>query len=387
MTEDLFHDIPNAVRLKDLLDLPRPLSEPELLDELKKISERDSARSRFLGAGCYNHFIPSAVKHLVSRSEFYTAYTPYQAEASQGTLQVIYEYQSLICALTGMDTANASMYDGATAMAEAAFLACRATGRKKVAVSSAVHPEYRKVLQTYAKSSDIEITELAYDNKTGLTPVSAGKLSGTACYILQQPNFFGCIEQVKGLSDLIHKVGAFFIVSSDPISLGLLTPPGEYGADVVTGEGQSLGNPQNFGGPGLGIFAVKKALLRQIPGRLVGKTVDLDGKTGYTLTLQAREQHIRRDRAASNICTNEALCALSACVYLSLMGKQGLRRVAEICLARSAALKKKFGSPFSAPTFKEFVSLTRDGLPLGGFYPELKESSLVCATELTEVKA
>ncbi|MFA4967636.1 MAG: aminomethyl-transferring glycine dehydrogenase subunit GcvPA, partial [Candidatus Margulisiibacteriota bacterium] len=327
MTADPFLDIPEKVRLNKPLALPPPLSEPELLAELEKISKTNSISGKYFGAGNYDHFIPSAVKHIVGRSEFYTAYTPYQAEASQGTLQVIYEYQSLICALTGMDAANASMYDGATAMVEAAFLASRVTGRKKISVSAAVHPEYRKVLKTYAEGADYQIIEVPYDHKTGLTDLSELSLKDSACFILAQPNFFGCIETAASLADQIHKQGALFVVSVDPISLGILKPPGEYGADVVVGEGQSLGNPQNFGGPGLGLFSIKKDFLRQMPGRLVGKTLDVDGKIGYTLTLQAREQHIRREKAFSNICSNEALCALAACVYLSLMGKQGLRKV------------------------------------------------------------
>jgi glycine dehydrogenase subunit 1 len=384
MNKDFFSDVPATARLKNPLSLPAPLSEPELLAELKEQSQRNSRPNQFYGAGCYNHFVPSAVKHIVSRSEFYTAYTPYQAEASQGTLQVIYEYQSLVCALTGMDVANASMYDGATALVEAALLACRTTGRSEILISSAVHPEYRKVLQTYAAGADLKISCVPYDKMTGRSSAFSFS-SAYACFILSQPNFFGCLEEVSGLAEKIHKVGGLFIVSADPISLGLLKPPGEYGADIVTGEGQSLGSPLNFGGPGLGIFAAKKELLRQIPGRLVGKTSDVEGKTGYTLTLQAREQHIRRERATSNICSNEALCALAACAYLSLMGKSGLRKVAELCLQRTDYLKKKFGSPFSAPTFKEFVSKNKAGLPLGGFYPELKEYSLVCATELTRI--
>lgn len=384
MIRDFFADIPIGVRLKSPLDLPPALSEPELLSELQAGSQKNYTGNNYLGAGCYNHFIPSSVKHIVSRSEFYTAYTPYQAEASQGTLQVIYEYQSLICALTGMDAANASMYDGASALAEAAFLACRSTGRKKIVISSAVHPEYRKVLRTYARGADLSVVEVGFDKNTGLTS-ALPDLKDAACFILSQPNFFGCLEEVGGPAEQAHKAGALFIVSVDPISLGLLKPPGDYGADVVVGEGQALGNPRNFGGPGLGIFAVKKELLRQIPGRLAGKTVDVDGRIGYTLTLQAREQHIRRERAASNICSNEALCALAACTYLSILGKNGLRKVAKLCLEKSSQLKKKWGSPFSSPTFKEFVTSVGEGLPLKDFYPELADFSLVCATEMTKI--
>lgn len=360
-----------------MFELPPPLSEPELLVELGLTAEKDREASKFLGGGSYDHFIPSAVKHIIGRSEFYTAYTPYQAEASQGTLQVIYEYQSLICALTGMDVANASMYDGATALAEAAFLACRQTGRNEIVVSSAVHPNYLEVLKTYARGADLTVVEVPFDNKTGQT--SAVNLSSApACFVLSQPNFFGCIEEVAGLAEKVHSAGALFIVNVDPISLGLLKPPGEYGADIVVGEGQSLGIPRNFGGPALGLFAVKKEFLRQIPGRLVGKTVDKKGRIGYALTLQTREQHIRRERAGSNICSNEALCALAACAYLSLVGKSGLKKVAELCLQKSNYLKKKLGSVFSSPTFKEFVTKRGSaGLPLEGL-----GARLVCVTEL-----
>jgi glycine dehydrogenase subunit 1 len=374
-----------SLRLDHPLDIPERLSEPELLSLMDSQSRKNSFGHGLLGAGSCDHFIPAALKHIVGRSEFYTAYTPYQAEASQGTLQAIYEYQSLICALTGMDVANASMYDGATAMAEASFLACRATGRTKILVSSAVHPEYRKVLKTYAHAADLEVEEVPFDRKSGRTDLSSLPVSSAACFIISQPNFFGCIEEVSGLADRLHKDGALLIVNVDPISLGLLAPPSEYGADVVVGEGQSLGNARNFGGPGLGIFAVKEKFVRQVPGRIVGKTLDIEGKTGYTLTLQAREQHIRRERAASNICSNEALCALAACVYLSLTGKNGLRRVAELSLEKSAKLKKVFGSPFSAPTFKEFVTTEKKGLPLKDFYPELKDASLVSVTEISSL--
>ncbi|MFH1826468.1 MAG: aminomethyl-transferring glycine dehydrogenase subunit GcvPA [bacterium] len=383
-------------RLADLFDhnhcvtnfeLPKPLSEPELLEELAAASQKNSAPNNFLGAGCYNHFIPSVVRHIISRSEFYTAYTPYQAEISQGILQVIFEYQSMICELTGMDVTNASMYDGATAMAEAALLACRVTSRKKIIVSAAVHPEYRQVLQTYCRAADLELKTLPYDPKTGQTNFDNLE-EGAACVILAQPNFFGCLEHAQTFGEKAHERGALFIVSVDPISLGLLKAPGDYGADIVVGEGQSLGNPQSFGGPALGIFALKQNLARQIPGRVVGQTVDAKGKKAYCLTLQTREQHIRRERATSNICSNEALAALAAAVYLSVMGKQGLKKVAELCLQKANYFKKKFGSKafFSAPTFKEFVAKTdkKIGLELEPFYPELKGSRLICVTELTK---
>jgi len=394
--DELFSDIPEKVRLKKPLNLPQGLSEPELLEELSALSKKNELASTFLGAGSYNHFIPSVVKHIVSRSEFYTAYTPYQAEASQGILQAIYEYQSMICELTGMDAANASMYDGATAIAEAAFLACRATGRKEIVVSSAVHPEYRSVLKTYAKGAGLNVKEAPFSKNQAtldLATLDIGRATGNnnlACVILQQPNFFGSIEDVRSLAEKIHAAGALFIVCADPISLGLLKAPGDYGADIVVGEGQSLGNPRSFGGPGLGIFAVKKPLLRQIPGRVVGQTTDADGKRAFCLTLQTREQHIRRERATSNICSNEALAALAATVYLSVMGKQGLRKVAELCLQKADYLKRKLKDKvvFKGPTFKEFVIKTNKkvGVGLEQFYPELKNCRLICVTELTSKK-
>lgn len=384
---NFFADIPDSVRLKRDLALPTPLSEPELLEELKAQSEINKKSDPFLGAGCYHHFVPSVVKHLVSRSEFYTAYTPYQAEASQGTLQTIYEYQSMICELTGMDVANASMYDGATAMAEAALMAVRITGKKEIVVSTAIHPHYRQVLKTYCTAADLTLIEIPYDQKTGLSPYPKTLTPNAACYILQQPNFFGNIEDVSNLADKIHREGALFIVSVDPISLGLLKPPGNYGADIVVGEGQPLGNSMNFGGPGLGIFATKKEFLRQMPGRIVGATTDAEGRRGFVLTLATREQHIRRERATSNICSNEALCALAACVYLSVMGKQGLRKVAELCLQKASYLKKKLSDKvlwLNTSSFKEFVIKTdkKVGLSLEVYYPELKDSKLICVTEL-----
>jgi glycine dehydrogenase subunit 1 len=389
VSADLFSDIPPSVRLKTPLSLPTPLSEPELLEELKTQSEKNKASASFLGAGIYNHFIPSAVKHIVSRSEFYTAYTPYQAEASQGTLQAIYEYQSMICALTGMEAANASMYDGATALAEAAFMACRITGRKEILVSSAVHPHYRQVLSTYCAAADLLLKEIPFDPKTGLNPYNLILNPAHACLILQQPNFFGNIEAIDGLAEKAHANGSLFIVSADPVSLGLLKPPGEYGADIVVGEGQALGNPQNFGGPGLGIFATKNEFLRQMPGRIAGKTVDVEGNPGYVLTLATREQHIRRERATSNICSNEALCALSASVYLSLLGKRGLRQVAELCLQKANYLKKKLGNKVlwkDTPSFKEFAvkTETKTGVDLGRFYPDLKGHRLIFVNELVK---
>ena len=282
-----------------------------------------------------------------------------------------------------MDATNASMYDGGTSVAEAALLACRQTGRKEIVISSAVNPRYREVLKTYAKGAELFVREVDFYMENGTTILPALD-DNSACYIIQQPNFFGCIEDVLSLADSIHKNGSLFITVVDPISLGLLKPPGEYGADIVVGEGQSLGISQSFGGPGLGILAVKKELLRQIPGRIVSRTTDLDGKDGFILTLQAREQHIRRERATSNICSNQALCALSACIYLSLVGGKGLKNIGALCLEKSNYLKSKVGSIFKAPTFKEFVakSDSKLGIDLEQFYPSLKGMRLLSVTEV-----
>lgn len=368
------------------LDLPPPISEPELIAELARQSRQNRPGPSFLGAGSYEHFIPSALKHIIGRSEFYTAYTPYQPEVSQGTLQAIYEYQSLICRLTGMEVANASMYDGATALAEAAFMACRLTGRQEIVVPQAVHPHYREVLRTYCRAADLKLTEVSFDAATGLTSHPIPLTREVSCLILQQPNFFGGLESVAGLAEQVHAAGALLVVCVDPISLGLLKAPGHYGADIVVGEGQPLGLPRNFGGPGLGLFAAKKEFLRQMPGRIVGATNDHGGRRGFVLTMSTREQHIRRERATSNICSNEALCALAAAVYLSLMGKSGLQLVAGLCLQKANYLKGRLAKlvKWQTPTFNEFVVGTEKkvGLDLARFYPELQGWRLVCVNEL-----
>ncbi len=410
--EKLLTDIPDEVRLKKELNLPHPLSEIELKKEMLSLSEKNADLlhyTSFLGAGAYDHYIPSVVEHMVSRSEFYTAYTPYQAEASQGMLQSIYEFQSMICEITGMEAANASMYDGASAAAEAAMMAIRITKRKEILVSRALHPSYRTVLKTYLQGIGITIKEIPFlpvgqTGKGSITDIDALSISdNTAAVIIQQPNFFGCIEELSAISAIAKKSGALFIVSVDPISMGLLKSPGELGADIVVGEGQSLGNSLSFGGPYLGLFAAKKEHIRQMPGRLVGATVDAQGRRGYCLTLQTREQHIKRERARSNICTNQALCALAATVYLSVIGKEGLRRAAELCLQKAHYAQREinkirgFSSPFPAPFFKEFVIKTPlsaekilkelrkekiiGGLDLENYYPELKDHLLICVTE------
>jgi len=405
--EDLFADIPHEALYVDF-HLPEPLSEAEILQELRQMAEMNADLDHytcFLGAGAYNHFVPSVVKHVISRAEFYTAYTPYQPEISQGTLQSIFEYQTMVCQLTGMEVANASHYDGATSMAEAALMAVNVFRRKrrKVIVSPAVHPEYRAVLRTYVQGADITVVG-DEDLEADLDALVELLDENTACFIIQNPNFFGQLEPVDGLAEKVHAAGALLVVVVDPISLGLFKPPGEYGADIVVGEGQSLGNAIAFGGPYLGLFATRMKYVRKMPGRLVGETVDVEGKRGFVLTLLAREQHIRREKATSNICTNQALCALAAGAYLATMGKQGLRRVAELCYHKAHYAAQRIaelpgyelvgGRPF----FKEFVvrcprppeGINRyllehriiGGYDLGRDYPHLEGCMLFCVTEL-----
>ncbi len=353
--DELFRDVPEKFRNVQF-KLPPPLSELELKEELRQLSNLNANLdnySCFLGAGYYRHFIPGVVGHITGRSEFYTAYTPYQAEVSQGTLQTIYEYQSLVCQITGMEVSNAGMYDGSTAAAEAALMACRITRRDKVAVLSTVNPRYFRVVDTYVNGHDIPLEKVE--------PGLDGLASDCACLIVQQPNFLGYFEDMGAYIQKAHDIGALLIAIVDPISLGMFKPPGDYGADVVIAEGQVLGSPTSFGGPVLGIFTCRKEYLRQMPGRIVGKTVDVDGKPGYVLTMATREQHIRRERATSNICTKEALMALAATVYLASLGKRGLRQVAELCYhkahyaADAIGKLKGYSLAFQQPFFKEFV--------------------------------
>ncbi|KPK46290.1 MAG: glycine dehydrogenase [Dehalococcoidia bacterium SM23_28_2] len=354
--EELFADIPAEFRV-DGLNLPSALSEPELVRDLSSLAASNrpvDSMPCFLGGGAYRHFIPSVVGEVIGRSEYATAYTPYQAEISQGTLQTAFEFQSMVCELTAMDVANAGMYDGASALAEACLMAAGVTGRRRIAVLSTVHPHHQAVVRTYAFGRDLAVDVLPPD---GLA------LSGEhACLAVQQPDFFGYLQpDIEALEKTAHEAGALFIVSVDPISLGLFQPPGEYGADVVIGEGQSLGSPLSFGGPYLGLFACRQQYLRHMPGRIVGRTVDAQGRTGYVLTLQTREQHIRRERATSNICTSQQLVALAATVYLAAMGRQGLRQVAELCYhkahyaAQRIAHLSGYSLPFDGLFFKEFV--------------------------------
>ena len=325
--DELFAEIPVEHR-DPTFDLPDALSEPELLSHLEELAGRSTAGlPSFLGAGAYKHFIPSTVDAIISRGEYLTAYTPYQPEISQGTLQTTFEFQSLVCELTGMDIANAGMYDGASAMAEACLMACSVTGRERIVLLETIHPNVIDTVRTYAGGRDIEVALVS--------PSEASLTDADACLAVQQPNFFGCIEDLGSLSKAAHEAGALFIVSQDPVSLGLYKPPSAFDADIVVGDGQPLGVPLSFGGPYVGLFACRTKYARQMPGRIVGRTKDLEGRTGYVLTLQTREQHIRRERATSNICTSTQLIALAFTVALSTLGKQGLRRMAELCYHKS----------------------------------------------------
>jgi glycine dehydrogenase subunit 1 len=363
---DLIADIPEEIRLKRALDILPACDEPQvrkLLEGLASANRSTSDYISYLGGGAYDHFIPVAIKTIASRSEFYTAYTPYQAEVSQGTLQAIYEYQSLICRLYEMDVTNASMYDGATALAEAVLMAMNVTGRSQVVVAGKLHPWNSSVLKTYLEASghNAVIQNVLQDGVGDVAALKELVTESVAAVVVQQPNFYGCLEDVEAIGAVAHAKGALFVVSADPLSLGVLAAPGSYGADIAVGEGQPLGNPQSFGGPYLGIFAVKQPLVRKIPGRLVGMTKDRDGEDGFILTLQTREQHIRREKATSNICSNQALNALQAAVYLSLLGKEGLRQVAAQSAQKAHYLAGKiaalpgFSLKFLSPYFREFV--------------------------------
>jgi len=406
--DDLFESIPKNLQLKTDLNLPSSLSEMELINKMRELSKKNVSLDEyvsFLGAGSYDHFIPAVVNHLSARSEFYTSYTPYQAEASQGTLQAIYEYQSLISQLFKMDVSNASLYDGATALAEAVILAHNVNHRQKVLLAKTIHPEYRQVITTYIeKTLGLSVVEIGYrDGITDLAKLRERIDEDTSCVVVQNPNFFGCLEEVNEVEEIAHKSGSLYIVSVDPVSLGLLIPPGEYNADVAVGEGQALGNHLNFGGPYLGVFTCKKEFLRKMPGRIVGETTDKKGERGFVLTLQTREQHIRREKATSNICTNHNLNALRAAVYLATLGEEGIKKVANLCLQKGHYTARKicqipgFELVFTGPFFKEFSvkcpispdkinkllweSKIIGGFDLGKFYPELKDSLLVCVTE------
>jgi glycine dehydrogenase subunit 1 len=406
--EDLFASIPDAVKVKGELKLPPPMSEMALLDHIEKIARQNNGVNEyisFLGAGAYNHFIPSLVDSISSRGEFLTSYTPYQAEASQGTLQVIFEYQTMIAELCAMDISQASLYDGATALAEAVSLAhAESKKRRVILVSEGLHPEWLQTLSSYCTNLDVEIKQVPLDGGVTSHSVLKEMLNEEVfCLAFQSPNFFGCVEDGPALATMAHGAGAILIAAVNPISLGVLKPPGEYGADIAIGEGQSLGMPLSFGGPYLGFLAARGDFVRKMPGRIAGITNDVDGKRGFVLTYQTREQHIRREKATSNICTNQALCALRATVFLALLGKNGLPYLADLCMQKAhyAAEKitslKGFSLRFKKPFFNEFAvtcpipaaevnaKLLRHDI-LGGFdcarlFPGEKNTLLVAVTE------
>lgn len=403
--DELFEQIPAELRLKRPLNLPPALTEPELQDEMSRQAARNAqGRVSFLGGGAYDHFIPSVVDEITSRGEFYTAYTPYQPEASQGSLQAFFEYQSLICRLTGMDVSNASLYEGGTAVSEAAFMAMRVTDRhRKVVILESVHPEYRQILETYTHNLETEVVCVPTPNgAVDLDRVREVVDDQTACVIWQTPNFYGCLEDSAALAQLAKERGALAVVSFDPLSLGVLARPGEYGADIAVAEGQSLGTPLQYGGPYLGVLACRQEYVRKMPGRLVAMTTDREGRRCYVLGLQTREQHIRRDKATSNICTNQGLLALRATVYMSLLGPQGLREVSELSCRKAHYAAEQLTAidgielAYDRPFFKEFVIRCRDlqrvlrnareaGFDLG---PELSrvgsDDSQTCLVAVTE---
>ncbi|MCH2171282.1 aminomethyl-transferring glycine dehydrogenase subunit GcvPA [Myxococcota bacterium] len=411
--EALFATIPESDRLRSPIEVPPSVSEFEVLRELSQMAARNAnsdTHDWFLGAGTYAHFCPSAIDALVSRAEFLTAYTPYQPEISQGTLQAIFEWQTMICELTGMDVANASMYDGASAAAEAVLMAMRVTRRSRIVATQGLSPTYLEVLRTYIDGLEAELIVVPRGPDGRSEPIAPYVDSETACVIVQQPSFLGTLEDLPAAAQAAHDQSAQLVVTvGEALSLALLTPPGEQGADIVCGEAQSFGVPMSIGGPHVGFLTTRKECVRQLPGRLVGETVDSEGRRGYVLTLATREQHIRRERATSNICTNQGLCLLMATIYLALMGRRGLRELAEINLSKAEYAKQRIRAteglslPLEAPTFNEFVVSVPDsadaaleralnagivgGLKLDGYAPDLTPSVLVCTTELVSAQA
>src|SRR5437773_1962047 len=405
--EDLLARVPPKARLSRPLDLPAPMAEQDLVRHMRRLAAENAdadAYACFLGGGSYDHMIPSPINHLISRGEFFTAYTPYQPEASQGTLRTIYEYQTMIAELTGMDVANASIYDGASSLAEAALMAHAVTERTEIVLARGVNPLYRRVVATYCDGPGIRLRDLPAPEGV-LDAEAAAKVVGkkTAALVIQSPNFYGCLEDVAAAAEIAHAAGALLIVVADPVNLGVLEAPRRLGADIVVGEGQGLGVPMSFGGPTLGVFAAKNALVRRMPGRLVGATVDRDGRRGFVLTLQTREQHIRRAKATSNICTNVALCALMATIYLATLGRHGLVKVGELSAAKAHYAARRLTAlsgvslRFQAPFFKEFTlklpkppdrvvaRLAKErilaGVPLKAFDRALADCLLVAVTE------
>ncbi len=404
--DDLFAPIPAEYRLQRDLKVPRQMAESEIVDWFRQRSQQNGVEyTSFLGAGAYLHYRPVIIDALISRGEFLTAYTPYQAEVAQGTLQAIFEFQTMICELTGMEVANASMYDGSTGSAEAAMMAVRLTGRNSVVIARTVHPEYREVLTTYATHQGMPVSSVGFDQngRVNLQELESAITDQTACVLIQSPNFFGTIEDVSAVAEIAHKRGALLVVSiAEAVSLGIVEPP--RAADIVAMEAQSFGVPLGFGGPYCGVIATREKFVRQMPGRLAGQTVDRDGKRGFVLTLATREQHIRREKATSNICTNQALVALMVNIFMTVYGKVGLRELAKQNLAKAAYAADQFGKHAKvlfagAPRFNEFVVETSEdprvingrllghkivgGLPLAKFFPELGHAALWCCTEMT----
>jgi glycine dehydrogenase subunit 1 len=404
--EDLLEPVDPGLRVKGELGLGPPLGEADVVARCERLAAKNNPASRmasFLGGGIYDRYVPAVVRYVLSRSEFYTSYTPYQAEVSQGTLQAIYEYQSLICRLTGMDAANASMYDGSTALAEAVLMACGIKRRRRVLLPEALSPRTKAVLGSYCKGREISLEYVPYTGEGMMDLDRAGELldEEAAAVVVAQPNYFGLIERAADISELAHRNDALLVAYVDPVSLAVLSPPGEYDADIAVGEGQSLGNPQNFGGPLLGFMATKAAYVRRCPGRLISSTVDADGGRGYVMTLQTREQHIRREKATSNICTNEGLCAVAAGAYLVALGESGFREVAVQSAAKAHTLKRLLSEvpgvrfPFEGDFFQEFVLDVEAGadrflaearsqgilagIPLGGDFPRLGGGAILAA--------
>lgn len=401
--DELFEDIPSSLKLNKDLDIPSGITEIELTRIIKELTSLNHTSDRFLwflGGGCYRHFIPQALNEVIHREEFYTSYTPYQAELSQGTLQVLFEFQTLMCDLLNMDVVNDSMYDGATASAEAMFMACDITKRSRVLVARSLHPEYRMVIKTYAEAKGIEILEVPFDKDSGMLDLGViDKFADTsACLIFQNPNFFGVIEDPESFVAILHNTKSLVIpVIIEPFSLALVKPPGEYNADIVCGDLQPFGLGMRYGGPSAGFLATKMEYIRRLPGRIVGMTNDAEGKPAYAFVLQTREQHIRRASATSNICSNEALCAMKVAMYLSLLGEEGLKDIALTCYRLASIARKELGSYFSGFTFNEFLVPLNKGasdvrntlmekgilvLDLSKWYPELKDAILVTFTEM-----
>src|SRR5262245_40636477 len=409
--EDLFDQIPEQLRLNEPIGIGNPISEPALLEYFRELASRNAIDYQsFLGAGAYSHFIPVIIDSLISRAEFFTAYTPYQPELSQGTLQYTFEFQTMICQLTGMEVANASLYDGSTAVAEAVLMANRVTRRNRFVIADTVHPQYREVVAAYTKNLGFKIDQIGRTPSGALDPNNLRIDCDTAAIVVQSPNFFGCVEDLAAIASAAHEAGALLVVAiSEPMSLGVLKSPGACGADIVAGETQSFGIPLSYGGPYCGMFATLDKYVRQMPGRLVGEARDDQGRRGYVLTLSTREQHIRREKATSNICTNQGLFALMATIYLATMGKRGVQEVARQNLQKAHYAATQIGKldgfalNFSSPFFNEFVVRTPGpsshvirrlldrkiigGIALGNHYPEMKDSMLVCVTETAKKEA